>query len=86
MYAFCWFCREAAHLLQFCFHLLTVFLETKYFLPYRCLKWNGLPSVCHMLPPAAGKCCSKPLCPSYVQLQYPPGYVEPDCPTPCSTP
>lgn len=40
---------------------------------YRCYKWN-LPSVCTMDPPAAGKCCQTPNCPSYIQIQYPSGY------------
>jgi len=40
-----------------------------------CLNWN-LPNVCHLDPAPAGKCCEVPVCPSNVQLQYPPGYVQ----------
>ena len=40
------------------------------------LYFSGLPSVCQMLPPATGKCCSKQSCLLYVQLQFPAGYVE----------
>ncbi|XP_045194340.2 uncharacterized protein LOC123549964 isoform X2 [Mercenaria mercenaria] len=40
-----------------------------------CLQWN-LPQSCHLDPPPAGECCQVPVCPSNVQLQYPPGYVQ----------
>nr|XP_022339886.1 glycine-rich cell wall structural protein 1-like isoform X20 [Crassostrea virginica] len=40
-----------------------------------CAQWN-LPPSCTLNPPAAGKCCQTPNCPSNVQIQYPPGYVE----------
>ncbi|KAK3591361.1 hypothetical protein CHS0354_040323 [Potamilus streckersoni] len=40
-----------------------------------CLTWN-LPDVCHLDPPVSGKCCKTPVCPSYVQIQYPQGYQE----------
>nr|XP_022335525.1 loricrin-like isoform X9 [Crassostrea virginica] len=40
-----------------------------------CVQWN-LPPSCSLNPPAAGKCCQTPNCPSNVQIQYPPGYVE----------
>ncbi|XP_033755260.1 putative per-hexamer repeat protein 5 isoform X5 [Pecten maximus] len=39
-----------------------------------CVQWDHLPSVCQMMPPAAGKCCRTPNCPSYVQLNYPDNY------------
>ncbi|CAC5419109.1 COL6A [Mytilus coruscus] len=41
----------------------------------KCVKWS-LPSQCKMNPPAPGKCCQTPNCPSSVVLTYPPGYVE----------
>ncbi|XP_035826806.1 uncharacterized protein LOC101848762 [Aplysia californica] len=41
----------------------------------RCIQWN-LPSVCTLKAPAPGKCCKTPDCPSNVNIQYPPGYVE----------
>ncbi|XP_053402495.1 cysteine-rich motor neuron 1 protein-like [Mercenaria mercenaria] len=40
-----------------------------------CLQWN-LPPSCHLDPPPADKCCQVPVCPSNVQLQYPPGFVQ----------
>ncbi|KAK7115067.1 hypothetical protein V1264_001009 [Littorina saxatilis] len=39
-----------------------------------CLDFN-LPAACHYDPAPAGKCCKLPVCPSYIQIQYPPGYV-----------
>ena len=41
---------------------------------FRCLNWQ-LPSTCTLDPPAAGKCCKTPNCPSNVVLNYPPGYT-----------
>lgn len=41
----------------------------------KCIQWN-LPSVCTLKAPAPGKCCKTPDCPSNVNIQYPPGYVE----------
>ena len=41
---------------------------------FRCLNWQ-LPSSCHLDPPAPGKCCQTPNCPSSVILTYPPDYV-----------
>ncbi|GFO24026.1 collagen alpha-5(vi) chain [Plakobranchus ocellatus] len=40
----------------------------------KCYTWN-LPPICSLDPPAAGKCCQTPNCPSNVQIQYPPNYV-----------
>lgn len=40
-----------------------------------CVQWN-LPPSCSLNPPGPGKCCQTPNCPSNVQIQYPPGYVE----------
>ncbi|XP_052818303.1 CCN family member 4-like [Mya arenaria] len=39
-----------------------------------CLTWN-LPSKCYLNPPAPGKCCQTPSCPTGYNIQYPPGYV-----------
>lgn len=39
-----------------------------------CVTWN-LPSQCHLNPPAPGKCCQTPSCPTGFNVQYPPGYV-----------
>ncbi|XP_052818305.1 multiple epidermal growth factor-like domains protein 11 [Mya arenaria] len=39
-----------------------------------CVTWN-LPSQCHLNPPAPGKCCQTPSCPTGYNIQYPPGYV-----------
>lgn len=40
---------------------------------FRCVTWN-LPNICTLRDPAPGKCCKTPDCPSYVVIQYPPGY------------
>ncbi|XP_063442595.1 uncharacterized protein LOC134722891 [Mytilus trossulus] len=47
----------------------------KYVCREKCYKWN-LPSVCSLDPPASGKCCHTPSCPSYVQITYPQGYSK----------
>ncbi|KAJ8321561.1 hypothetical protein KUTeg_000886 [Tegillarca granosa] len=49
-------------------------LTGKYTCTGICLQWN-LPDSCSMNPPAPGKCCKTPNCPSNVQVQYPDGYV-----------
>ncbi|XP_060570089.1 uncharacterized protein LOC132728460 isoform X2 [Ruditapes philippinarum] len=40
-----------------------------------CLNWT-LPPTCRLDPAPAGKCCQVPVCPSNVQIQYPPGFVQ----------
>ncbi|KAL8588670.1 hypothetical protein ACOMHN_001987 [Nucella lapillus] len=40
----------------------------------RCLDFTP-PHECHMLPPLPGKCCSRPVCPHHIHIQYPDGYV-----------
>lgn len=50
---------------------------------YRCLTWTNLPPVCKLNPPAQGKCCPEPSCPPDYQIQYPLGYIPPDCPASC---
>ncbi|XP_076111732.1 uncharacterized protein LOC143079984 isoform X2 [Mytilus galloprovincialis] len=47
----------------------------KYVCREKCYTWN-LPSVCTLDPPAPGKCCHQPNCPSYVQITYPQGYTK----------
>ncbi|KAK3581064.1 hypothetical protein CHS0354_033850 [Potamilus streckersoni] len=41
----------------------------------KCLTWK-LPPACHLDPPAPGKCCKVPSCPSGYVINYPPGYKE----------
>ncbi|XP_052818844.1 CCN family member 3-like [Mya arenaria] len=40
-----------------------------------CVQWN-LPPMCHLEPPAPGKCCQTPSCGLVYSIQYPTGYVE----------
>ncbi|XP_071173977.1 CCN family member 5-like [Mytilus edulis] len=40
-----------------------------------CTQWN-LPRICTLNPPAPGKCCKTPSCPSHMTISYPPGYIE----------
>jgi len=49
--------------------------QGRYTCNQKCVQWN-LPNVCTLEPPAAGKCCKTPKCPSYVVINYPPGYTQ----------